>query len=198
MHRLFVALHPPAPIREQLQQTMAGVPEARWQDDEQLHLTLRYIGEVDGHVAEDIATALGSVHAPAPEVRLAGVGQFGSRGRVHALWAGLTPHDALNALHRKVDQALIRAGLEPERRAYLPHITLARLATREATVSPWLAVHAGLASPAFRLDHLILYESHLGHAGARYEPVTRYALTADSRQASPKRSPAPTNQRGMP
>lgn len=176
MHRLFIALRPPPAIREQLFATMEGVPDARWQDDEQLHLTLRYIGEVDGRVAEDVAAALGAVYAPAPEVRLAGVGRFGSRGRVNAIWAGVAPHDVLAALHRKVDQALVRAGLEPERRAYLPHITLARLAVREETAAGWLAVHAGLASPPFTLNHLILYESHLGRAGARYEPVARYPL----------------------
>lgn len=176
MHRLFVALRPPPPIRERLHATMEGVPDARWQDDEQLHLTLRYIGEVDGRVAEDIAVALGAVHAPPPEVRLAGVGSFGSRGRVNAIWAGVAPQDALAALHRKVDQALVRAGLEPERRAYLPHITLARLATREEAAAGWQAVHAGLSSPPFTLDHLVLYESHLGRAGARYEAVARYPL----------------------
>lgn len=176
MHRLFVALRPPPAIREQLSATMEGLVDARWQDDEQLHLTLRYIGEVDGRVAEDVAAALGAVHAPAPEVRLAGVGRFGSRGKVNALWAGLSPNDALAALHRKVDQALVRAGLEPERRAYLPHITLARLAMREEAVAGWLGVHAGLSSAPFTLEHLVLYESHLGRAGARYEPVTRYRL----------------------
>ena len=176
MHRLFVALRPPPPIRAQLALTMTGVADARWQDDEQLHLTLRFIGEVDGRVAEDVAAALGSLHAPALEVRLAGVGQFGSRGRVNALWAGVAPHDALAALHRKVDQALVRAGLEPERRAYLPHITVARLATREEAVAGWLGVHAGLASSPFRLEHVVLFESHLGKAGARYEPVLRVPL----------------------
>lgn len=177
MHRLFVALRPPPAIRAQLLATMSGIVDARWQDDEQLHLTLRFIGEVDGRVAEDVAAALGGIHAAAPEVRIAGVGQFGSRGRVHAIWAGVAPHDTLAALHRKVDQALVRAGLEPERRAYLPHITLARLATREEAVAGWLGVHAGLASPPFPLEHVVLYESHLGRAGARYEAVARYPLT---------------------
>ena len=176
MHRLFVALRPPPPIRARLTADMEGVIDARWQDDEQLHITLRFIGEVDGRVAEDVAAALGAVHAPVPEVRVSGVGSFGSRGRVNALWAGLAPHEPLAALHRKVDQALVRAGLEPERRAYLPHITLARLATREEAVAGWLADHAALASPPFALDHLILFESHLGRAGARYEAVARYPL----------------------
>lgn len=179
MHRLFVALRPPPQIRSILAQTQCGVPHARWQDDDQLHLTLRYIGEVDRPVAEDIALALGQVHAPAIEVALSGVGAFDKQGRVDALWAGVAPHDALAALHRKADQALIRLGLEPERRAYLPHVTLARLprsAGGDPAIELWQARHAALASTPFALDAMILYESRLGSDGAQYEPVARYRL----------------------
>jgi 2'-5' RNA ligase len=158
---------------------MEGVPAARWQDDDQLHITLRFIGAVERPVAEDIAVALSHVIAPAPFVSFAGVGRFEKRGRTDTLWVGVTPHDALAALHRKVDQACVRAGLEPERRAYLPHLTVARLARSagvEAAIDPWLAAHAGLASAPFPLPHLVLYQSHLGRDGATYEPVTRWAL----------------------
>lgn len=181
MPRLFVALRPPPEVRRSLAATMAGVPGARWQGDEQLHLTVRFIGEVDRPLAEDIAAALAGVYAPAPEVSLAGVGRFVHRGRTDALWAALAPTDALHHLHRKVDQACARAGLPPERRAYSPHITLARFA-RSAGSAPeidqWLAAHAGLASVPFVLGHLLLYESHLGSAGASYEPVARWPLAA--------------------
>ena len=179
MHRLFVALRPPPPVRAALAATMDGVPQARWQDDEQLHLTVRYIGEVDTRVAEDIALALGQVHTPPIEVALSGVGAFDKKGRTDALWAGVAPQEALAALHRKVDHALVRLGLPPEGRAYLPHITLARM-RRAAGFGPeierWQAVHAGLASPVFRIEHLTLFESHLGGEGARYEVVERWRL----------------------
>lgn len=172
--RLFVALRPPVAIRAALLDTMEGIAPARWQDDEQIHVTLRFIGEVERPQAEDIAAALAGVHAPAPEVRIAGVGRFAD-----AIWAGLAPHDALAALHRKVDHACVRAGLEPERRAYLPHVTLARFsrsAAQDPAIARWLADHAGLASPPFTLDHLVLYESTLGRGGARYEPLARWPL----------------------
>ncbi|HEX4693103.1 RNA 2',3'-cyclic phosphodiesterase [Sphingomonas sp.] len=179
MHRLFVALRPPPAIRDALALVMGGVPAARWQDDDQLHLTLRYIGEVERPVAEDVALALGQLHGPAPVVALAGVGAFDKQGRVDTLWAGVAPHDALATLHKKVDQALVRIGLAPERRAYLPHITLARL-PRSAGVDPaiarWQAEHAALASAPFQLDAMILYESHLGRDRAHYAPVARFPL----------------------
>ncbi len=179
MHRLFVALRPPPAIRAALLDTMGGVPGARWQDDEQLHLTLRFIGEVDGPQADDIAAALGQVHAPAPEVALAGVGRFAHRGRTEALWAAVAPAAPLAALHRKVDAACVRAGLIPEGRVFVPHITLARMARSAGSsmeVERWLADHAALASAPFTCAHLVLYKSRLGHTGASYEAVERWPL----------------------
>jgi 2'-5' RNA ligase len=155
--RLFVALRPPPPIREQLFDLMDGVPGARWQDDEHLHLTVRFIGEVERHLADDLVACLGQVHAPAPIVQLAGVGRFAHRGRTGALWAAVTP----------------------ERRAFLPHVTLARLSRSiggAPEIDRWLADSAGLASAPFALSHLTLYQSHLGRDGATYEPVMRWPL----------------------
>lgn len=179
MHRLFVALRPPSAIRSALLAMTGGVPGARWQDDEQLHVTLRFIGEVDARVADDIASALGQVHAPVTTMALAGVGRFAHRGRTDTLWAAVAPAEPLVALHRKVDAACVRAGLSPEGRAFVPHITLARLARSAGAgvdVERWLADHAALASPAFTCAHLVLYESTLGHEGARYEAVERWPL----------------------
>ena len=174
MHRLFAALRPPAAIRAVLLDTMGGVPHARWQDDDQLHVTLHFIGEVETPQAEDVAAALAGVSAPAMMARIAGVGSFD-----HSLWAGVAPHDPLVALHRKIVQALARVGIAPDRRAYLPHITLARMprsAGNSAAVTRWIADHAALASETFPLDRLILYESSLGGEGARYHVIAAWPL----------------------
>ena len=176
MHRLFVAFPLPPAIRTPLIALAGGIPGARWQRDDQLHLTLRFLGEVDRHAAEDAALALAGIHYQQIEIALSGVGQFDSRGRPNAVWAGVTPHDALTGLHKKIDQALVRAGQQPEARAYLPHITLARMNAQSGGADKFLEAHAGLASPAFTLTHFHLYESHLGREGASYEAVERYAL----------------------
>lgn len=179
MIRLFVALRPPAPVRDRLADLMEGVPGARWQDDDQLHLTLRFVGEVDRPVAEDLAAVLAGVYAPAPVVSLAGVGSFGARGRADTLWAGIAPADPLRRLHAKVEQACARAGLPPEHRAYHPHVTVARLPRSlggSAEIAAWCARHAALANEPFTLPHLILYRSRLGRGGASYEPVARWPL----------------------
>jgi len=189
MIRLFVALRPPPAIRDALADLMEGVPGARWQDDEQLHLTLRFVGEVERPVAEDLAAALSHLHAVAPTVSLAGVGGFGARGRADTLWAGVAPAEPLRHLHAKVEQACARAGLPPDRRAYHPHLTVARLPRSlgaAAAVEGWRARHAGLTSAPFALPHLVLYRSHLGRGGAAYEPVARWPLgTGDAAAGSP-------------
>jgi RNA 2',3'-cyclic 3'-phosphodiesterase len=176
MHRLFVGLRPPAPVRARLMAMMGGVPGARWQSDDQLHLTLRFIGEVDRRTAEEVALALSNLRYPPFELAIAGVGSFGSRGRVNALWAGVAPRDGVAGLHRKVDAALVRLGLPTEGRAYLPHLTLARMHAPASAADRFLADHAALTGPAFAVEHFLLFESRLGHGGAAYEAVERYAL----------------------
>ena len=176
MHRLFVALRPPRAMREMLLGLMEGLSHARWQDDDQLHCTLRFIGAVDGRMAEDIADMLGQLRHPALTLAPAGVGCFDRKGRIDALWAGVTPRDGVTALHRKIDAALVRLGLPPEGRAYRPHITLARFGRGGAGIEPFLARHAGLSGAPARFDTFCLYESRLGAAGAQYEIVARYPL----------------------
>jgi len=174
MHRLFAGFRPPAAVRAQLLALAGGVAGARWQSDDQLHCTLRYIGEVDRPVAEEVALALGAIRFAPFEVGIAAVGEFDSRGRPNAVWAGLRPHEAVTQLHHKIDQAMVRLGLAPERRAYLPHITLARMNVAAGANDRFLKDHARLASPPFTVDAFLLFESHLGREGASYEAIERY------------------------
>lgn len=183
-HRLFVALRPPHPVRQLLRAAMHGISAARWQDDDQLHLTLRFIGEVDRHRAEDIAAALGALHAPAITARIAGVGMFERKGWPQTVWAGVEPATALAGLHHKVDQLLARVGVPSETRAFVPHITLARLNRSAGPVAPFLAQHGDLASSPFVFTHVILYESEMGHGGSRYHPVARYPLECSATSAA--------------
>jgi 2'-5' RNA ligase len=177
MYRLFVALRPPVAIRRLLLAAMGGISGARWQSDDQLHLTLRFIGEVDRHRAEDIHAALGAIHHPAFTLALNGLGYFDKPGFPDAVWAGVSPHEQVKALHRKVNAALLRAGVPPDERAFMPHITLARLNRSAGPISNFLEAAGGLASPAFTIDSFALYESDLTHEAAVYSVVERYPLT---------------------
>ena len=177
MHRLFVAIRPPPAIRKLLLGAMGGIGGARWQGDDQLHLTLRFIGEVDRHRAGDVHAALGAVHQPPFDLVLNGIGAFERRGFADAVWAGVAPHAPLRALHKKVDAALGRVGVAPDERAYLPHITLARLKRGAGPVGNLLEQSGGLTSPAFTVDSFALFESDLTEEAAVYSIVERYPLS---------------------
>ncbi len=176
MHRLFVAIRPAAAVRARLLGLMGGVAGARWQDEDQLHLTVRFIGEVDRHMALDVDAALSSVHHSAFSIALNGLGVFDRRGEPVTLWAGVAPLDPLRALHKKVDQALVRVGVEPDRRAYTPHVTLARLPRGSGPVQGLIEQSGGITSPPFAVDEFRLYESRFTPDGPLYEVAERYKL----------------------
>jgi len=175
VHRLFVAIRPPEAVREQLLDAMEGMPGMRWQDDGQLHLTLRFVGEVERPIAEDLSAALRQIRFDRFSIALEGVGKF-EKHRHGTLWSGLRPKEQLKALNAKVERACQSAGLEPERRTFHPHITLARWKGRAQRLDAWLERHSGLSSDLWEVGEFILYESHLGREGAHYEAVETYQL----------------------
>jgi len=177
MHRLFVAIRPPEPIRDLLIDAMDDSPDFRWQDDEQLHVTLRFVGEVDRPLANDLADALALIRSGPFELRINGVGRFEQRSS-GALWAGLEPKAPLAALAAKVERACVGVGLEPERRAFHPHITLARFGrASKAEVQPYLSRNATLVSAPFEVTSFTLFESQLSRHGAHYDAVAEFPLT---------------------
>lgn len=176
MLRLFAAIRPPAPIRDYLVGLMGGISGARWQDDDQLHLTLRFIGEVDHHTARDVHAALGGLHHPPFDLAISGLGMFDRRGMPDAVWAGVAPPEPVRALHNKVDQAIARIGLAPEHRVFHPHITLARLGRGAGPVHDFLARSAGAVSAPFRVEDFVLFESSLTTDGAVYTAIEHYPL----------------------
>ena len=176
MHRLFIAIRPPEEVRDLLIDAMDDSPALRWVGDEQLHLTLRFIGEVERPVANDIAAALDRIRSPAFELRVSGVGKFDKRNG-GALWAGVEPKAPVAGLAAKVERALQQAGLEPEHRAFSPHITLARWNRRNSeAVDAFLTRNADLRSDPFEVDRFILFESKLSRHGPHYEEVAGFEL----------------------
>jgi 2'-5' RNA ligase len=176
MARLFAALRPPPAMREALRATMHGLPCARWQSDEQLHLTLRFIGELDRHALADIVAALGRVRSAALMLGIDGAGMFQSKGRPNSLWAAIGAAPNLGRIVKAVDRAVVGAGLPPETRAFRPHITLARLGRTAMPADGWLEANAGLRIAPAAFAHLYLYESILGREGSTYVVIERYAL----------------------
>jgi RNA 2',3'-cyclic 3'-phosphodiesterase len=176
MIRLFVALDLPDSVRDRLAALQGGVPGARWGRAEQMHLTLRFIGEVAENVAHDIDDALAVIRAPAFSLELSGVGEFGGKNP-RALWAGVKSSEALLHLQRKVETALQRIGLPPEPRKYSPHITLARLKAAPGEKVVQFLTHGSLfAAGPFPVNQFVLYSSHLSQSGSIYHPERVYRL----------------------
>jgi 2'-5' RNA ligase len=174
--RLFVALRPPRIVREGLLTLMGGISGARWQDEDQLHINLRFIGEVDRHQAADVHAALGGIHHAAFTVALNGVGVFERKGTTDVLWAGVTPREPPQILHNKIDQSLVRVAIAPEHRAFHPHVTLARLDRSAGPVHDFLGRAAGFASLPFEVAAFGLFESRLTPEGAIHTQLERYPL----------------------
>jgi 2'-5' RNA ligase len=175
-HRLFVAIRPAAGVRARLLGLAIGIPSARWQSDDQLHCTLRFIGEVDRHRAEDIAALLGHVRHPAMTLTLGGIGTFERGNRIDTLWIGVQPREPLKVLHDKIDRVLHQAGVAPDARAFLPHVTLARFGRHAAPPGDIASRIAPPPAEPFTATAFDLCESHLGSEGAVYETVARYPL----------------------
>jgi 2''-5'' RNA ligase len=174
--RLFTALALPDEVAQPLLLMQAGVPGARWQKREQLHLTLRFIGEVDGAEANAIDDALAAITAPSFTLELKGVGSFGGKNP-RDLWAGAAPNEALVHLNRKIESALQRIGLEPEARKFTPHVTLARLKNApRGAVMDYLTDHALYASMPFAVTAFCLYSSKLTSDGSIYRVERAYPL----------------------
>jgi len=173
MLRLFVGIALPPELKLRLSLLCVGVPEARWVDAGNFHLTLRFIGEVDEGMASDIDAALMRIAAPRFALALAGVGHFGT----HSLWAGVEKSTPLLQLQSKVESALQRMGLPAETRRYAPHVTLARLRPPLGDhVRAFLAGNALYRSEPFEVDQFSLIASYLTKSGAIYEDRADYPL----------------------
>jgi RNA 2',3'-cyclic 3'-phosphodiesterase len=163
--RLFIAVDCPTEVRDRLaaaQKDIAACGDMKPVEYENLHITVKFIGEADEPKAEMVKTALSGVRHPAFTVSVKGVGAFPNPGGAKVVWAGIEDgRDELMLLHRKIDDALEPLGFEPDRKFH-PHITLARV--------------RGSLNPA-RLIGLLTSKADL--ALGSY-PVSEYALTAST------------------
>lgn len=183
MIRLFVGLALPDALRERLAVLACGLPNARWVEARNLHVTLRFIGEVDEATGQDVHESLSEVRAPPLDLMLNGLGTFQSGRRANALWAGVERVPELVHLRDKVESAVVRAGLAPEPRRFLPHVTLARLKDAPLhRVQSYIAANNLFRAGPERIEQFVLFSSHLGRAGADYTAEAEYPLKVDMRK----------------
>ncbi|MGC1301348.1 MAG: RNA 2',3'-cyclic phosphodiesterase [Caulobacteraceae bacterium] len=177
MIRLFAALAVPDDIAAVLARRQQGLPGARWSALENLHLTLRFFGEVRETTAADLDAGLAILAMESFELSLEGVGAFGERDHMRAVWAGVAESEPLRRLAVRCDAVARRCGLEIEAKAFRPHVTLAYLRhTPEARAAAWVQDHNLLKSPPWRAGAFGLYSSWRSAEGSRYELERSYPL----------------------
>jgi 2'-5' RNA ligase len=179
MPRLFLGLDLPDDIDIDLQIMAGGIEGARWQEPDQLHLTLHFLDEVDGGTMRRLIAALEQLDAPAFDMQLRGCGVFPPRGQPRVLWAGVANPDPVRLLHQRSGRIIDALGLERERRKYTPHVSLARFGPRVVVqdVVAWVQGHALYASPSFHIDRVCLYSSVLSQRGAKYRIEAAFGLS---------------------
>lgn len=176
--RLFVALQPTDPAREALAELADDIPGIRWVRAVQLHLTLRFIGEVAADDEDKIVDALSLVRVQPFFLELAGTGGFPPRGAPGILWAGVgRAHPLLHQLRQQVDDRLLATSVPFELRPFVPHFTVGRC--RDAApvaVSHWLKRHRGFVGPIWPVKQFYLMASNLGAANDTYRTLRSFPL----------------------
>jgi 2'-5' RNA ligase len=176
MPRLFSGLELPEDVRERLALVRGPLPGAKWVEPESLHITLRFAGDIDNRVADELAGFLDDVAADAFEIRINGLGSFGGH-TPRVIWAGVEGGESLAALHRAHERAARSAGLEPNAQTFRPHVTLARLrGTRPDAVARFLGSRGGLRLPPFLVSRFVLFSSRPGSGGGPYVVEQSYPL----------------------
>jgi 2'-5' RNA ligase len=176
MPRLFTGLELPPAVVGQLALLRGGIVGARWLEPENYHVTLRFIGDVDGGVARDIDETLREIRWPEAPVRFEGVSWFGG-DKPRAIIAKVAPEPALMDLQAEQERRLRSIGLEPETRKYTPHVTLARLrGAGQAAIASYLAMRDAMIADSFIAERFALYSAREGSGGGPYVVEAAYPL----------------------
>ncbi|MDA8230898.1 MAG: RNA 2',3'-cyclic phosphodiesterase [Magnetospirillum sp.] len=176
MIRLFAGIPLDPQVAERLASLAAGIPGARWIEARNLHLTLRFIGDVDEGLAHDLHDALADIASPVFDLTVENFGTFGAK-RPHTLWAGIVREPALERLRDKIESVAVRAGLPPEPRKFMPHVTLARLEDSPVgRIQEFIARNSPFRAGPTPVANFTLFRSYLSRSGAEYELVAEYPL----------------------
>src|SRR6201985_465805 len=178
MPRLFAGLEIPAEIGQTLSNLRGGLPGARWIDPENYHVTLRFIGDIDGMSANEIASILFRINRKPFDVTVQGLSSFGGR-KPRAVVANIVPSKPLIELQAELERMMQRIGLDPGGRKFTPHVTLARLHDASSwDVADSLSVRGYFPSKVFTADRFVLFSSRASTGGGPYVVEDSYDLSA--------------------
>lgn len=178
MPRLFTGIKIPSSVCDQLSMLQFGLFGARWIAPEDFHITLRFIGDVDEALANDLADGFAQISAAPFSLQLKSVGVFGS-DRPRMVWAGVIPSQALKDLHSSHEITAQRLGLKAEGRKFIPHVTLARFKAGQAgDIGNYLIDHSQFQSIEFEVTSFELYSARASKGGGPYITEESYELTS--------------------
>jgi 2'-5' RNA ligase len=178
--RLFLALALPETVRRLLHGLTGRAKAVRWTPEAQLHLTLRFLGDVPAEQTETLLARLHTVRVRPFPLAVEGAGAFPPKGAPRVLWIGVgSGHPRLHQLRQRVDDAVLAAGVPMDVRMFHPHVTLGRcLDDGKAGADRWLRAHREFAGPTFTVDAYELYASELHAFGAVHSLIERFPLGA--------------------
>jgi len=176
--RLFIAIPLSGVARRRLAGLCEGLRVGRWIDPANFHITLKFLGEVDRHQAQDLDAALEGIRAPAFDIAFDGLGTFERKGKVHTLWVGVEKTAEIKRLRDKVERACQQVGFAPEGGRYTPHISLARFKVPPppGDIGAWLERTEPFSAGPYPVDRFTLFQSHLNREGAVYDALVDYEL----------------------
>ena len=184
MPRLFTALEVPRDAALSLSLLRGGLPGARWIDVENYHITLRFLGDIEGHVADEVANALDRICRPAFTLKLSGVGAFGSK-KPHSIYANVAPSSDLMQLQSEIERICQRLGLAADPRKFVPHVTLARLRNASThDVAHYLSTRGNFATQPFKVGRFVLMSSKDSVGGGPYIVEEAWPLDARAPRTS--------------
>lgn len=182
MHRLFVAIEFGDDVKSQLLDLRENLYGFRWMTEDQLHLTLRFIGNVDNETLVMISEKLKEIHIPDFSLSIKGVGVFPDKHRAKIIWAGVNSGDILFDLQRQIERLIVECGMEPDYRKFTPHITLARLRNiKFRELKGFLDERKFLHIGPIKIDRFYLVSSKLGEKGSIYSNIAKYPLGQDEK-----------------
>jgi RNA 2',3'-cyclic 3'-phosphodiesterase len=178
MHRLFIAIDLPEEVKDHLANICFGVQGAKWVSKDQMHLTLRFLGDVSQSGYHGVSSCLSDVIASRFTMALKGVGFFPPRNKPKILWAGIEKNESLMELRRFIEAPLREIGIEPEERKFAAHITLARLDLRTPlhAITEFLSMNGLLRVEPIVVEEFHLYSSVLTDRGAIHTKEATYTL----------------------
>ncbi|TYP92565.1 2'-5' RNA ligase [Fodinibius salinus] len=175
--RLFIALPISESIKTQLAELKQPMDGVHWQSPDQMHLTLKFLGETKESPAQQLTDYLTNIEHPVLSLTINKLGTFPQSKKPRVLWAGIKKNDSLTTLHEKIEQLCTSLGFDPENRSFIPHITLARMKdVSKEDIAPFINQHEQFHISDILVDQFVLYESRLGSDGAIHHQLQNIKL----------------------